>query len=133
MKIEMDLQGADELIDVLNRAGGKTAKQANQVIKNNAEKGMAIAKQKAPVDTGFLKENIVTEYKPNEAVIHSRAGYSGYQEFGTRFMNAQPFMRPMMTELQPILLKDLMNVMGGAFAWHLLMLFFVMCLPQRRT
>ncbi len=77
MKIEMDLQGADELIDVLNRAGGKTAKQANQVVRNNAEKGMAIAKQKAPVDTGFLKENIRTEYKPHEVVIHAQAGYSG--------------------------------------------------------
>lgn len=116
MKIEMDLQGADELIDVLNRAGGKTAKQANQVVRNNAEKGMAIAKQKAPVDTGFLKENIRTEYKPHEVVIHARAGYSGYQEFGTRFMPAQPFMRPMMNELRPMLLKDLMDVVRGAFA-----------------
>ena len=116
MKIEMDLKGADELIAALDQAGGKATKQANQVIKNNAEKGMAIAKQKAPVDTGFLKENIVTEYQPNEAIIHARAGYAAYQEFGTRFISAQPFMRPMMTELQPMLLKDLMDVVRGAFA-----------------
>lgn len=31
-------------------------------------------------------------------------------------MSAQPFMRPMMNELQPMLLKDLMDVVRGAFA-----------------
>lgn len=55
----------------------------------------AHAKAAAPVDTGFLKSSIKME--PVETLhyrVTAYAHYAIYQEFGTRFMPAHPFMRP---------------------------------------
>lgn len=54
------------------------------------------AKLKAPVgETGFLRNSIgVLSATSREAVIGVGAEYGVYQEMGTRFMRAQPFMRP---------------------------------------
>lgn len=55
----------------------------------------AAAQSVAPVDTGYMRSHIMlhtTRYP--EVTIESEADYSGYVEFGTRYMSAQPFMRP---------------------------------------
>lgn len=100
--------GIEKFARALDRASGQSAKVADAVVKNTTEKGQKVAKSKAPVDTSFLKDNIVTEY-PETAfgVVHSQAYYSGFQEYGTRFMSPQPFMRPMLREVVPEFKKDL--------------------------
>jgi HK97 gp10 family phage protein len=54
------------------------------------------AKDIVPVDTGNLKNSI--SYRPgdkaNEMIVGANAPYAVYQEFGTRYMKPQPFMRP---------------------------------------
>lgn len=58
------------------------------------------AKGFAPVRTGALRDGInLVEGNPAEVTASSRAGgatreYALYNEFGTRYMNAQPFMMP---------------------------------------
>ena len=59
------------------------------------------AKQLAPVDTGFMRNNIHAE---EDAVI-SEAPYSAYVEYGTKKMAAQPFMRPAVDEGQSEILR----------------------------
>ena len=59
------------------------------------------AQKKAPVDSGTLKRSITLEITDagmtaeSEATVH----YAGYVEYGTRFMNAQPYMRPALEEV----------------------------------
>jgi len=49
----------------------------------------------APVDTGFMAEHIgVSEVSGEKLVIDSEAEYSGFVEFGTVKMSAQPFFMP---------------------------------------
>ena len=60
------------------------------------------AKQFGPRRTGYMVNNIVYE-EGNDAkgyfvVIYCRAFYWKFVEFGTRFMTAQPFMRPAFLE-----------------------------------
>lgn len=58
------------------------------------------AQMAAPVRTGALKAGIqVTVGNPAEVTASSRDGgasreYAEYNEFGTRYMNPQPFMMP---------------------------------------
>ena len=75
----------------------------------------SISKEKAPIDTRFLQEQIVSRYSPLTAMVHAQASYSAYQEFGTRFMSAQPYMKPALLWVQPKYQKDMTDVMKGVF------------------
>lgn len=50
--------------------------------------------------TGNLKKNITMELSDNDltATIAPQAEYSAYVEYGTRFMNSQPYLRPAYVE-----------------------------------
>lgn len=65
-------------------------------------KWVARAKAYSPVRTGFMKNNIVMEEgrdgKGFFVAVYCRASYWRFVEFGTRFMAAQPFMRPAYVE-----------------------------------
>lgn len=118
MKFDMKFQGDLVLEETFKRGEREIRSQAWKVLKNTAEKGKAKAKHYAPVDEGFLKENIVTnlsDWPGMTTKIHSQASYSGYQEFGTRFMDAQPFMRPALKDISPQFKQDMEDVMKGAF------------------
>ena len=99
----------------ISNAHPNAVKQSLEVLKNNGERGKAVAKRKAPVDTSFLKNHITTTYQGMEAHIHAEAGYSGYQEYGTRYQPGTPFMRPMIQGVQPLFQEDMTNVMKGVF------------------
>lgn len=66
---------------------------------NNAASSMAdIARQLAPVDTGYMHDHISQKKEATstslEATVESEADYSLYVEFGTVKMDAQPFFTP---------------------------------------
>ena len=56
------------------------------------------AKKICPVDTGRLRASITTIVEENPDITRVKVGtnikYAPYVEFGTRFMRAQPFLRP---------------------------------------
>lgn len=54
-----------------------------------------LAQELAPVDTGFLRNNIYVEFLDRFIrLIKATASYAVFQELGTRFMPAQPFLVP---------------------------------------
>ncbi|HEL1648676.1 HK97-gp10 family putative phage morphogenesis protein [Streptococcus suis] len=108
-------QGMEKLVATISNAHPKAVEQSLKVLKNNGDKVKAIAMENAPEETGFLKKNITTSYPGMEAHIHAEAGYSGYQEYGTRFQPGKPFMRPAIEQIQPQFQKDMTDVMKGAF------------------
>lgn len=59
---------------------------------------VAEAKSIAPVRTGYMRDHITGKVEDKErtvvGAVTSEAGYSGFVEFGTVHMEAQPFMRP---------------------------------------
>ena len=48
-------------------------------------------KKNAPVDTGFLRGNIVYSISGTKAEIESQASYSGFVNYGTNKMAARAF------------------------------------------
>ncbi len=73
-------------------------------LRANVEHLLAMAadesRKRCPVDTGRLRHGIQTEVNTGEAhsdvigVLFDDVPYAPFVEFGTRFMRAQPFLRP---------------------------------------
>lgn len=61
------------------------------------------AKNRAPVDTGALKNSISTEFEDNglTGIIAPHVEYATFVEFGTRRMSAQPYMTPAAEAVKP--------------------------------
>ena len=67
----------------------------------------------APVDTGFLHDHITLEIKDAgmTAEVASTAEYAAYVEYGTRFMAAQPHIRPAYMQESERFKQDLKRLM----------------------
>ena len=52
------------------------------------------AKDFAPWDTGDLKKSINMRSIHGDVLVGTPLNYAIYQEYGTRFQNGKPFMRP---------------------------------------
>lgn len=67
-------------------------------LNDGADSCVSLAQQLAPVDTGFMRENITqTEQATPERLrvsMESQADYSVFVEYGTVNAEAQPFMTP---------------------------------------
>lgn len=90
----------DEFIEVIEEMPHRFKKDARRIIKDTAsqmERDMEVA---VPVDTGYLKDTIGTHIKDNGmtarvgASMNGNADYAAYVEYGTRFMDAQPYFNP---------------------------------------
>ena len=115
MSISVKWTGIEKLSAAISNAHPKAVEQAIKVTQNAGEEGRNIAKRFAPVDTGFLKDHIVTKHSSMESIIDSQAGYSGFLEYGTRYMSAQPYMGPMMKYIEPKYRMDMTKAMKGVF------------------
>ena len=108
MKIE--IEGGDELVrSIKDRLG---ADRVIPVIRRSTTQAQAKAMRLAAVDTGFMKRSITMRLDITGLAGYITAGaeYSPYVEFGTRNMDAQPFMRPAARSQAPIFLSDLSNL-----------------------
>lgn len=79
------------------------------VVKKNGSEMQKKAQRNAPVDTGNLKNNIGLEISDGgmTATVEPTAKYAPYVELGTRFMEAQPFLKPAFEEQKKQFEKDL--------------------------
>lgn len=63
------------------------------------------AKQRAPVDTGFLRNSISTTVRDTKdgavGEVGPTANYGGFVELGTSRMGPQPYLRPASDAVEP--------------------------------
>ena len=73
-----------------------------QIVRSCGTKLQRDAENNAPVDTGTLKRSITIEIEDDglTAVIAPHTEYAAYVEYGTRYMTAQPYMRPAYEEVK---------------------------------
>ena len=108
--MKFEIEGGDELVrSIRNRLG---ADRVVPVIRRNTSQAQAKAMRLAAVDTGFMKRSITMRLDISGLAGYITAGaeYSPYLEYGTRKMDAQPFMRPAAREQAPIFLSDMKNL-----------------------
>ena len=92
-------------LEALATALGETAQvrgKASQVVRKAAADVTAHAKMFAPVDTGNLRQSIITRTVDDlTSEVISGAEYAIYQEYGTRFQPGTAHMRPALERVEP--------------------------------
>ena len=80
-----------------------------RIVKRNWAALQESAQRKVPVDTGNFKRSIGLEIRDSglTAEVEPTAEYAAYVEYGTRYMNAQPYMRPSYTAQKEKFKSDL--------------------------
>lgn len=83
------------------------------IVKKNGADLQKKAQYYVPVDTATLQRSIRLNIKDvgMTAVVAPTADYAEYVEFGTRFMEAQSYMRPALEEQKQIFKNDLEKIM----------------------
>ena len=104
------IDGGDEMVRAIR--GRFNHDKVATVVKRNTSQAQQKAMRLAAVDTGFMKRSITMRIDISglAGYIVAGADYSPYVEMGTRYMSAQPFMRPAAREQAPIFLSDLKNL-----------------------
>lgn len=110
-KTNVKITGAKELQKALiNKAKMNEVKSI--VMQNGAELQQK-AQRNAPVRTGDLRRSIGLEILDNgmTAQVAATMNYSAYVEYGTRYMNAQPYMSPAFHDQKIQFQNDLKKLM----------------------
>lgn len=94
----------------------KTVQQMDAVklvVRLNGAEMMTVMSRMAAVDTGYMRSSIRIQILDNglTVMVKPTAHYSPYVEYGTRFMEAQPFVRPAHDHQEPIFIGDLKQLL----------------------
>lgn len=94
MSFSIEIKGTDGLKQQLREMAN--LKEMKDAVKTNAAELQANAKKNVRKDTRFLMRSITIDIANDglSARVYPTADYAAYQEWGTRFMSPQPYMRP---------------------------------------
>jgi HK97 gp10 family phage protein len=87
--------------------------KTSQVVRKAAFDIEGQAKNRAPVDTGALKNSISTEFEDNglTGIIAPHVEYATFVEFGTKRMSAQPYMTPAAEAVAPAFISAMKQML----------------------
>lgn len=107
MAIVIELDGMGKLQKKINQMAD--IQPFKNVLKANTARLQRTAQRNAPIDTGTLMRSILLEMRDNgmTGIVGATAEYAAYVEYGTRFMNAQPYLDPAMTIVRKQYIKEL--------------------------
>ena len=113
MDIEFEVSQVRALAADLTKASTSAQLKAGQVVRKAGADLERIAKQRAPVDTGNLRNSIgTTAHSPTSVEVGPTASYAAYVELGTYKMAAQPYMGPATDAVEPLFVAA-MEKIGG--------------------
>lgn len=89
-----------------------TLNDVKKVVRKNGAGLQKAAQKKAPIDTGTLKRSVGIDITDSgmTATVEPTAEYSAYVEYGTRFMKAQPYMKPALEEQEKLFKADMQKL-----------------------
>lgn len=94
MRRKVEIKGTKELKKRMLQLAQLDA--AKKIVRYHTHELHRNASRMVPVDTGFLKRSIVTEFQNGGLVgiVRAEAAYAGFVELGTIKMRAQPYIGP---------------------------------------
>jgi HK97 gp10 family phage protein len=101
VEITCDVDGIEEFQRAMQQFDGGMQRYVHRQLASWAADVKALAKQLAPVRTGHLRSSIYAKIQEWVAEIGAEATYALFVEFGTRYMQAQPFLYPAIQEYLP--------------------------------
>lgn len=116
MRCKIDMRGLSQLEKKLLK--GVSKDKISQVVRLNTAELTQKAKARAPVSTektnpggahGQLKRSIIPSVGSGGLVgkVNATVDYAEYVEMGTRFMAAQPYMKPAFDQQKEVFLDDM--------------------------
>ncbi|MCT4436103.1 hypothetical protein [Lactococcus phage CAP] len=107
----MKITGADALKKKLRQ--NATLSDVKHIVKSNTVNMNSKMQNLAPVDTGNMKRSITSEFTDGgfTGTTQPHTDYAGYVEYGTRFQEEQPFVRPAFEEQKKVFINDLNRIM----------------------
>lgn len=108
--MSVKFKGVKELKIALKKKADMSV--VRQIVRQNGVQLQTKAQRNAPVDTGTLKRSIGLDISDGGLTAESKAGaeYAPYVEWGTRFMDAKPFMRPAFHEQKEQFKRDMERI-----------------------
>ncbi|HCY1019133.1 TPA: HK97 gp10 family phage protein [Staphylococcus aureus] len=116
----MQVSGVDKLLRKFRKMYKDIDDDVDFILKNNANEGVEIAIKNAQhaFVKGYWTGNLARQIKAKKiAPLHyqilSNAHYSGYLEYGTRFMNKEPFIFPTYVTLKKQVNDDFKRLLNS--------------------
>jgi len=94
VSISVNLTGAEEFAQALNRFDTAMQNQIQQALADWAANVQAEAERLVPVRTGYLRSTIYATSQQWQIEVGAEAAYAAAVEFGTRYSQAQPYLQP---------------------------------------
>ncbi|MGB9841628.1 MAG: HK97-gp10 family putative phage morphogenesis protein [Candidatus Bathyarchaeales archaeon] len=101
VEITCDVEGVEEFQQAMQQFDSGMQRHVHRLLASWAADVKALAKQLAPVRTGHLRSSIYAKIQEWVAEIGAEATYALFVEFGTRYMQAQPYLYPAIQEHLP--------------------------------
>ncbi len=101
VEISVNIDGIEPLQDAMVRVDSQLQKHVHRQLVSWASDVKASAKRIVPVRTGHLRNSIYSKIDGWVAQIGAEATYAYFVEFGTRFMQARPYLYPAIQEHLP--------------------------------
>ena len=117
-RLQAKLDSMSDLSGVHSAVAANGARLQRQAMAKAEFKGHYIKTAEGPKfvkPSGNLKRNIKLGIQDGglTATVRPEAEYSAYVEYGTRFMAAQPYLRPAFEQVKPQFIADLKKVLKG--------------------
>ena len=111
MSIKFKVSGVDRVVRTIAKKGKQARTATNRELDLSSKRIERMAKTKAPVDTGALKNSIFSA-KAGDLTYKVTAPqhYAIFVEKGTRKMRAQPYLRPSLDAERPKLISNLRKI-----------------------
>ncbi|MCW3993636.1 MAG: HK97 gp10 family phage protein [Candidatus Bathyarchaeota archaeon] len=118
MSIEMScyVEGVEEFKQAMQTFDSSMQKHVRRQLESWAEDVKALAKKLVPVRTGHLRNTIYAKIREWVAEIGAEAAYALFVEFGTRYMQARPYLFPAVRENLPRLERIICDALEQAKA-----------------
>ena len=116
LEISLTLEGVENLQQALQSLDNILQQKIQQQLERWSMEIREYARSLAPIRTGRLRSSIYAKTSGWEVQIGAEASYALFVEFGTRQMQAQPFLHPAVEEYMPRLEEMLLEALDQAVA-----------------
>jgi len=116
IKMSYYVEGVKEFKQAMQTFDSSMQKHVRRQLESWAEDVKALAKKLVPVRTGHLRNTIYAKIREWVAEIGAEAAYALFVEFGTRYMQARPYLFPAVRENLPRLERIICDALEQAKA-----------------
>ena len=118
-KLRIKIEGAEDVLRAFDRFDKASRENLRTAVKKNANALRKAIKDRAPVDTGNLRDSIAARFEKDGlgadvGPTRPKGSHAHFLEFGTVKMPARPFITPAAEEQRDKYLNDVRAAVRGA-------------------